>query len=68
MNYKNNKYKCSHNPIIGQFGDMSILVLPHSKFQRLKEDSELIYIRHILSDKNSGSVIDMLKQNQCYFL
>ena len=68
LEHKNIKFLCSNQPITGNAGDVSILVLPHAKFPRVNDTSDLVYVKHILSDKNSVSVIDTLKNNDCYFI
>ena len=68
LEHQNIKFLCSNQPITGNAGDVSILVLPHAKFPRVNDASDLVYVKHILSDKNSVSVIDTLKNNDCYFI
>ena len=68
LEHQDIKFLCSNMPITGIAGDISILVLPHAKFQRVNDTGHHVYVKHILSDKNSMSVIETLKDNDCYFL
>lgn len=69
---------CSHEIITGitKNTDQSnksehpikIAVLPHHLFQRVHLEHEDAYVKHILSQKNYKSKLDMFKQTGCLFI
>ncbi len=63
--FREKEFICSDEIIKGKNSALSIAVLPHRKFQRLCEESDDIYVKHILSQKNSTDILDTLKANNC---
>ena len=62
------KFVCSNELITGSNEFLSIAVLPHSKFQRIKDDDSDVYVKHLMSEKKSDNIIRVLKDNKCWFL
>lgn len=61
-------FTCSEELIRGKNNEFEIAVLPHSKFQRVQDDEKDVYVKHIISEKNSDSIIDVMKKNNCWFV
>lgn len=59
---------CSKTPRWGRCGDMTLVLLPHASFQRIFEPSDTVYVRHLISEKHSGDILDVLAKHGCCFL
>ncbi len=69
LEFRNKKFKCFDEKIDGKTKDgLQVTLLPHKNFQRVKEDSNHVYVKHIISEKNSESIIDVLKDNNCFIV
>lgn len=70
LTYENQKFLCFKDMISGQSGDqqLSFALLPHHLFQRLHMPGHDAFLKHLLSDKNSESKLDMFSQTNCLFL
>jgi len=68
IDFKGKSYQCYKDVITGYSKHLSIALLPHSKFQRLKDSDEDVYVKHLYSDKNSGNILDVLRENNCLFI
>lgn len=61
--------KMKQMPDTTQTNYIKISVLPHHLFQRLHVPEEpVVYVKHILSQKNYASKLDMFKQTDCLFI
>jgi hypothetical protein len=62
-------FTCSEKLIVGN-GTIKTAILPHHLFQRLEIDisPEVPFVKHILSQKNNQSKLEMFKETNCYFL
>ena len=67
LTYNNKKFKCSKNIMSAKFNNISIACLPHEKFQRIKEESGDIYVKHLISNKKAESIMTVLKENDCLY-
>lgn len=63
--FKDKTFICSNNIIKGKNSHISVAILPHRQFQRLQESSDNIYVKHILSQKNSTDILKTLKAHGC---
>lgn len=66
--FQGRPFTCSDRLITGSIDGLSMAVLPHRKFQRVLQDADDIYVRHIVCDKKADSKINELKQCGCYLL
>jgi hypothetical protein len=62
------KIRCSDSLITGFFHEVSIAVLPHKLFQRINIHGVNAYVKHLLSEKESISVVNVLQENDLYFI
>ena len=67
LSYNNNIFRCFNDVITGTTSDMKIALLPHSKFQRVRDSGDDVYIKHIISEKNTMSIMQVLEENDCIF-
>jgi hypothetical protein len=68
MMFRDKRLKCSKDIIRGNKSNISIALLPHHLFQRINVDDVEAYVKHLLSEKKSDSVIDVLKLNNLLFI
>lgn len=68
IDFRNREFVCSHHVRSGKSNDMSIALLPHAQFQRIFEKENDVYIRHIISEKNSDDIINVLEDSGCKFI
>jgi len=68
LRFRNYSFACSKNIIQGKNSQFSIALLPHYQFQRIPEKSNDIYIKHLISEKNSEDIMDILALNGCKFI
>ena len=68
LKYRDVEFVCSEQLMIGTSKNLTIAVLPHSKFQRIHEKDKIAYIKHIISEKNSDSIMNILKETGCLFI
>lgn len=68
LRYNQHDFVCSDAIRCGRIGNLSVALLPHSGFQRLFQKAETIYVRHILSPKNSDSILETLEKYDCKFV
>ena len=66
--YQNIKFICSNDIILGNNHSFKVALLPHSKFQRIQDDTSDVYVRHVMSEKNSDNIVESLIKNDCWFL
>lgn len=67
LEFRGKKFLCSREIIHGsnrKYG-LDIDVLPHREFQRIAENHNEIYVKHIYSDKNAASIMEVLAENGC---
>ena len=63
--FREKAFICSDKIIKGKNDTLSVAILPHGKFQRLQENNDDIYVKHILSQKKSTDILETLKANGC---
>ena len=68
LTFKGKKFVCFDKIIHGMTSKYSIALLPHALFQRINEEKEPVYVKHLVSAKTSTAVIDRLKQNDLFFI
>ena len=68
LSFKDKSFLCSKKIIYGTNQYYKTAVLPHYLFQRINEDNKSAYVKHLISEKNSMSVIELLKKNDLYFI
>jgi hypothetical protein len=69
LEFRSKKFLCFNKPLQGKSNlGTTIALLPHHKFQRIPELSNDIYVKHIISEKNSEDIMDILTLNECRFI
>jgi len=70
MYHEEQKFTCYKTVVTGQTRDkkLSIALLPHHLFQRLHLPGQDAFVKHLLSDKDSESKLDMFQRTDCCFL
>jgi len=68
LKYNNVEFICSEQLMTGISDNLTLAVLPHSKFQRIHEETKEAYVKHIISEKNSDSIINILEETGCLFV
>lgn len=67
LEFRNKKFKCFDITLNGKTKDnLAVSMLPHKEFQRIQESSNNIFVKHIISEKNSESILEVLKHNNCF--
>ncbi len=67
IDFRGKQFVCSKQARTGKSKDLDIALLPHSAFQRLFEETDDVYVRHLISEKNSGNILEVLEQYGCRF-
>ena len=67
LTFREHTFICSNDYITGETPSFSVALLPHSKFQRLFEECDNIFVRHLISEKTSEGIVDVLKNSACWF-
>lgn len=67
IDFREKQFICSPYVRTGTCNKLTLALLPHQKFQRIYEESDEIYIRHLISEKNSENIVDVLKNSGCWF-
>ena len=67
IDFRGKQFVCSQDTRVGKCGKLTLALLPHKQFQRIYEKSEEVYIRHLISEKNSEHIVDVLKNAGCCF-
>jgi len=68
IDFRGKQFICSHQVRKGKTKGLSIGLLPHSSFQRLFEVSDDVYVRHLISEKESDDILNVLEQYGCRFI
>jgi hypothetical protein len=68
LSFRGYDFICSHECITGKTKTLSTVLLPHSKFQRIAEPSKDAYVKHLISEKNSENIMEVLSANSCKFI
>jgi len=68
LSFRGHDFTCSHKCITGKTKTLSTVLLPHSKFQRLAESSKDVYVKHLISEKSSDDIMEVLAANGCKFI
>ncbi len=68
IDFREKQFICSETVRYGKYGKLSLALLPHKKFQRIFEKTDDVYIRHLISEKNSENIVDVLKNTGCWFV
>ena len=70
MHYEDQTFTCYETVVTGETQDklLSIALLPHHLFQRLHMPGQDAFVKHLLSDKDCDSKLDMLQRTDCHFL
>ncbi len=68
MNSKGHQFICSKQVRTGKSKNLHIALLPNFTFQRVFEETNNVYIRHLLSEKNSDHILEVLEQFGCRFV
>lgn len=68
LTFRDRNFLCSDQCIFGKMDTLSTVLLPHSKFQRIAESSNDIYVKHLISEKNSDDIMEILEENGCKFI
>lgn len=68
LTFRDRDFICSTKCIFGKTDTLSAALLPHAKFQRIAEPSDDVYVKHLISEKNSDDIMDILAENGCKFI
>ena len=70
MHHEEQRFTCYEAVVTGQTQNkqLSIALLPHHLFQRLHMPGQDAFLKHLLSDKDSESKLDMFQRTDCRFL
>jgi hypothetical protein len=68
LTFRGKKFICFDKIIQGMTSKYTIALLPHSLFQRINEEKEPVFVKHLFSEKTSIAVIDVLRQNSLFFI
>ena len=68
IDFREKQFICSETVRYGKYGKLTLALLPHKKFQRIFEKTDDVYIRHLISEKNSENIVDVLKNTGCWFV
>jgi len=66
--FKGKSFICSKKIIYGNNPYYKVALLPHYLFQRVNEDTKTVYIKHLISEKKSESIVELLKKNDLFFI
>ncbi len=68
LTFRDRDFICSTKCIFGKTDTLSAALLPHAKFQRIAEPSDDVYVKHLISEKNSDDIMEVLAENKCKFI
>lgn len=68
LEFNGTRFDAYEDILMGECGELEVALLPHAKFQRIAQSSEDIYVKHIISEKNSDDIMTVLEQNACLFI
>lgn len=68
INFRKKQFICSTSARKGKCKKLKLALLPHSKFQRIFEETDDVYVRHLISEKNSENIVDVLKNTGCWLV
>lgn len=70
MHHEQQRFTCYDAVVTGETHDkqLTIALLPHHLFQRLHLPGQNAFVKHLLSDKDSESKLDMFERTNCHFL
>ena len=68
LTFRDHDFICSTKCIFGKTDTLSAVLLPHAKFQRITEPSDDVYVKHLISEKNSDDIMEVLAENKCKFI
>lgn len=66
--FRDKPFICSNDIKNGEVQGLKIALLPHAKFQRIYEKSDEVYIRHLISEKDSSDILEVLDKYGCKFV
>lgn len=67
LSYRQNAFVCSPGVRSGRSPYGTVALLPHRYFQRMFEEEAGVFVRHLLSEKESGNILDVLERYGCRF-
>jgi len=68
LSFREKEFLCSKEIIFGKTSSLEIALLPHNKFQRISETSKEVYVKHLISEKNSDDIMTILEESGCKFI
>ena len=68
LSFRGSEFLCSKEILLGKTSSLEIALLPHEKFQRIPEISNEVYVKHLISEKNSDDIMKILESNNCKFI
>ena len=68
IDFRDKQFVCTPTVRNGACGKLTLGLLPHNKFQRIFEEADDVYVRHLISEKNSEDIVDVLKNTGCWFI
>lgn len=68
LDFQGKRFCCYKDVLIGKGSELSIALLPHARFQRVKDQDDDVYIKHIISAKKTDSIMQVLQDNNCLFI
>jgi hypothetical protein len=68
LTFGGREFVCSSSVIEGKGRTLSAAVLPHRLFQRIAEPCPEAYVKHLISEKTSDDVMEVLAAHGCKFI
>lgn len=68
IDFRDKQFSCSMQVRSGKSKNLNIALLPHNTFQRVFEEADDVYVRHLIAEKNSDSILEVLEQHGCRFV
>ena len=67
MHYEGRRFRCFTEPVVAYspINKLSVALLPHHLFQRLHMPGQDAFVKHLLSEKDSESKLDMFARTGC---
>ena len=66
IDFRDKQFVCTPTVRNGACGKLTLGLLPHNKFQRIFEEADDVYVKHLISEKNSEDILDVLKNHGCW--
>jgi len=68
IDFRGTQFTCSHQVRLGKSKNLNLALLPHIAFQRVFEETNNVYVRHLISEKTSDDIMKVLDRHGCKFI